>query len=202
MRARRAAATADMPPPRTPFRTRRRNGPVAGVVLWMLITHGAIAQDSSLALAVKAAFMIKFLPFVQWPETAFVGVGGPLTLCVVGRDPFGDLLDRAAAGQSAGNHPLVVRRLPIVTRENSGCQVVFAGGSPEQPVMDVLAATRGAPVLTVTDEATDPRLRGIVNFVINDSRVRFEIDAGAAAQNGLTVSSKLLSLAVRVFGGR
>jgi hypothetical protein len=92
-----------------------------------------------------------------------------------------------------------VQRLPAVTRD-SGCQILFAVGSREQSVADMLAVVRGTPVLTMTDDSPDAQSRGIINFVIRDNRVRFEIDDNAAAQNGLTISSKLLSLAVRIVG--
>ena len=117
-----------------------------------------------------------------------------------GRDPFGDLLERAADRQSVAGHPITIQRVAVVTR-TAGCQVLYAAGSPDQPVADMLTAVRGTPVLTVTDQAPDAKSRGIVNFIISDDRVRFEIDAAAAEQNGLTISSKLLSLAVRVSRG-
>src|SRR5581483_8974891 len=83
--------------------------------------------------------------------------------------------------------------------DDPGCTVAFAAGSAAQVAAD-LAALHGSPVLTVTDGATDPAATGIINFVVVDGRVRFEIDARAAAANRLTISSKLLSLATRVTG--
>jgi hypothetical protein len=91
----------------------------------------------------------------------------------------------------------VVRHLDALGR-NQDCEIVFAAGSDAQPVAAILAAVRGMPVITVTDGVRDPRAKGIINFVIVDNRVRFEIDDQAAAENGLTISSKLLSLAVYV----
>ena len=78
------------------------------------------------------------------------------------------------------------------------CQVVFAGGSQAESVAGILAALRGSPVLTITDAALDEDAKGIVHFVLRDNRVRFEIDEQAASENGLAVSSKVLSLAVAV----
>jgi hypothetical protein len=76
--------------------------------------------------------------------------------------------------------------------------MMFVTGSAEQPVAQALAAVRGTPVLTVTDGQTVADALGIINFVLADGRVRFEIDQGSAAGNGLTISSKLLSLAEQV----
>lgn len=171
------------------------------LVLVILGHHAATAAEASLEFAVKAAFIPKFVPFVEWPNGAFYGADGAVRLCVAGQDPFGDLLDRVADHQTIAGHPVEVRRLPTISRD-SGCQVLFVGGSSNQPVAAMLTAVRGTPVLTLTDNSHDPQTRGIINFIISDGRVRFEIDDTAAAQNQLSISSKLLSLAVRVLGGR
>jgi hypothetical protein len=51
-------------------------------------------------------------------------------------------------------------------------------------------------VLTVTDDQLHGPSTGIVNFIIANNRVRFDIDAEAATQNGLVISSKLMNLAL------
>jgi hypothetical protein len=94
----------------------------------------------------------------------------------------------------ANGRPIVVARFAGVT-SNPGCQIAFVSGTEAQPTETILAALRGTPVLTVTDGAPD-EAAGIVNFLIEDNHVRFAIDANAAKQNGLTISSKLLNLAV------
>jgi uncharacterized protein DUF4154 len=170
-------------------------------LLAMLWPQDATADDETLEFAVKAAFITKFVPFVGWPNGALAGPRGPFRICVAGRDPFGNLLDRAADQQSVAGHPVIVQHVRVVAR-TSGCQVLYAAGTPEQSVADMLAAVRGTPVLTLTDRAPDPKSRGMINFIISDNRVRFEIDEAAAEQSGLAISSKLLSLAVRVLGGR
>ena len=67
--------------------------------------------QSSLEYEIKAAYLVKFAPFIEWPDTAFSSAGAPLTICVVGPDPFGALLDRAAAGVRDGDRPVIIRRL-------------------------------------------------------------------------------------------
>jgi hypothetical protein len=155
------------------------------------------AAADVLEYAVKATYLYKFAPFVEWPPTAFETETSPLSLCVAGQDPFGDTLDRAVRGQLLGERPIAVRRMHEVAVRD-GCHILFAGGSPRQPVEAALDAVRGAPVLTVTDGGATPQARGIVNFVMLDGRVRFEMDDQSAAENGLSLSSKLLSLAVSV----
>jgi hypothetical protein len=152
------------------------------------------AETTPLELAVKATYLYKFAPFVEWPAAAFATPSSDFNLCVVGDDPFGDVLDRAVTGQRAGEHPIVVRRL---ARAAPGCHILYAASSSAQPMRDILQAVRGTAVLTVTDQAQDGA-KGIVNLIVQENKVRFEIDDRAASENGLVISSKLLSLAVHV----
>ncbi len=155
----------------------------------------ASADSESLEYAVKATFLYKFAPFVEWPPTAFASSSAPLVVCVVGHDPFGAVLDQAIAGQKMGDHTVVIQRIDAATRD-SGCHIMFIGGSPAQSADDALNVMRGAPVLTVTDSGQTAQ--GIISFVIDNARVRFDIDNDAAARSGIMVSSKLLSLAHRL----
>lgn len=171
-------------------------------VVWLAAAglHAARTQGASLEISVKATYLHKFAPFVEWPSPVAEFPGGDFTVCVVGDDPLGAVLDRAVSGQAVAGRNITVRRFVAVTG-NPGCAVMYAAGSDAQPVAATLATMRGMPVLTVTDGATDPAAKGIINFVIEDDRVRFEIDNSAAVASGLTISSKLLSLAVHVTGG-
>ena len=177
----------------------RRGRPFA-TLLAMAIAIGApgarAAQAQPLEAAVKAAFLPKFAPYVSWPVAAAPTTGAPYTICVVGRDPFGALIDEATIGQRVGTSALTVRRIDHIER-GSGCQIAFIGGSPRQSVAAALIAVGGTPVLTVTD-AGSTRERGIVHFQLKNGRVRFHIDDAAAARSGLGLSSKLLSLALSV----
>ena len=161
----------------------------------------AWANDANaLALAVKATFLYKFEPFVSWPAQAFASPDAPFTICVVGGDPFGPLLDRAVAGQQTAGHPITVLRLGAVSRD-AHCQLLYVAATDPGAVRQAESAVAGTAVLTVTDSIDDGTAKGMINFVIADNRVRFEIDDAAARQNGLTISSKLLSLAVAVRSG-
>lgn len=151
----------------------------------------AVPAAEPLENAVKAAYLTKFGIYVEWPGP--VTPDSAISLCVAGEDPFGKALDSAAASQQPGNRPIAVLRLKTATPE-SGCNILFIGGSdPAAP--QVFASLRGSSVLTVSD-ARDSG--AIINFVIQDNRVRFEIDEGAAVQNNLVLSSKLLGLALNV----
>jgi hypothetical protein len=153
------------------------------------------APPGSIEYEIKATYLYKFAPFVNWPPS--IAASPAFALCVVGDDPVSAAIDQAVRGQSVDGKPLIVKHLPVAAPD-SGCQVMYIAGSDAQSVAQALAAMKAAPVLTVTDQATHPADRGIVSFVIDANHVRFDIDKAAAAQSGLVISSKLLGLAHNV----
>lgn len=156
----------------------------------------AAADSSSLEYQIKAALLLKFALYVDWPHAAFPTPASPLNVCVAGEDPFGSVLDSTASNQRIGERPVQIRRLKTFSRD-AGCHILYVGASDAQRSAQAVDAARGAGVLTVTDSGTGGGA-GIIDFVIKDNKVRFDINDEAAAQNGLTISSKLLSLAVNV----
>lgn len=176
----------------------RSGSALALVALGMALLPGrASAADESVEYAVKAAFLHKFGSFVEWPATAFASPTSPFQLCVVGEDPFGAALDKAVSGQQIARRPVEVRRLKTV-KPDSGCHIVYLAASETQRLAQINEALRGSSVLTVSDGRSPGAAMGIINFVIKDDRVRFDIDDEAAAQNRLAISSKLLSVALSV----
>lgn len=151
---------------------------------------GARADVSD--LAVKAAFLPKFARYVTWPSSA-AAHNGQLVLCVIGDDPFGTLLNQAAAGEQVDGRSVTVRRLPSAAGA-SGCAIAFIDGPRAG---EILAALGRQPILTVTDSRSSQQ-RGVIHFAIVDGRVRFFIDNAQAQARGLTISSRLLALAIGV----
>lgn len=170
-------------------------------LLSVLVIAAALAApvaqaQPSLEYAVKAAYLAKFAPFIDWPEGAFAAPNAPLTICILGPDPFGGELDKALAGQKDGDHPLALRRMPA-PESASACHILFIddAAQAEQALQDM----KTRPVLTVTDSRL--RAHGVISFVVIDNHVRFDIDKEAADNVGLSISSKLLSLAHAVHRG-
>lgn len=155
----------------------------------------AWGQNASLEYAVKATYLYKFAPFVSW-RAGLPDPAGPFHICVAGDDPFGPVLDQAVTGQRLGRRAVTVKRVGAAAR-GMGCQVLYIGGSSGQSAAEALRAVKGEPVLTITDSARSPDAKGVIHFWVAGGRVRFEIDAAAAAAQGLTVSSKLMALAAK-----
>jgi len=164
------------------------------------LSSNALAQPS-LEYAIKAAYLYKLAAFVNWPPSSFETSSSPLRICVIGEDPFKTVLDQAVTGVVIAGRPVQVSRYDA-TQPNMGCQIAYVAGSPTQSRADALKALRGEPVLTVTDQGRGPGEpatdQGIVNFVLTDNRVRFDIDQRAALEDHLALSGKLLSLALEV----
>ena len=146
--------------------------------------------------AVKAAFLPRFARYVSWPPPAAPSTGAPFQLCVVGRDPFGPLLDQAASTELIDGHSVTIRRMASADRA-AGCQLAFVQGATPQDTARMLLALHNQAILTVTDARAGPQ-RGMIHFTIVGGRVRFFIDDAEAAGRGLSISSRLLALAAGV----
>lgn len=177
--------------------TRFARAAIAAAVFGAVLSGPCVFASVPLEYAVKAAYLSKFGIFVEWPDSAFESPQSPVVLCIAGSDPFDGTLDKIVQGQRIGNRRIIVRRMTAVSKE-SGCEILYAGGSDKQTIDQALAAVSGANVLTVTDSVPDAHAPGIVEFVVQDNRVRFNIDNEAARRNGITISSHLLSLALNV----
>lgn len=163
-----------------------------------LLLHAAAppAEAQPLEASVKATFLPKFARYVEWPPRARAAAGAPIHLCIIGSDPFGRVIDEATAGQRIGDNPVVVRRLRSAD-EAAGCHIAFVRGRAGLSTSRILAALSESPVLTVTD-ARDGTARGMIHFAIADGRVGFHIDAASAARSNLSISSRLLGIALSV----
>lgn len=164
------------------------------LLLGLALAPAAQAQDAYREYDVKAAFLYNFVKFVEWPAAAFRDDRSPIEICVYGTDPFGQSLEDVVKGESVGSRGLVIRR-PASPGAFEGCHVLFVAASERERTSEVLAAVAGRPVLTVADSDGFLRAGGMINFVLDEGRVRFRINEAPAERAHLTISSKLLRLA-------
>jgi len=167
---------------------------VLAFVFLLLYSNTARAQEKS-EYDVKAAFLMNFTKFVEWPASAFRDEASPLTICVLGDDPFGAALDRAVTGETAGGRRLAVLRIRRSPAPQT-CQVLFVSSSEKNPA-EVLEGLEPG-VLTVGDHEGFLKQGGIIAFVLQARHVRFDINRQAAARAALNISSRLLSVARKV----
>lgn len=164
----------------------------------LCLMQPAWAQNRDLESAVKATFLMRFPSFVQWPPESFPGATDPVVLCVTGDPAFAGLVESAARGERIGVRSIVVRSIGPAS-PSSGCHVLYTGGGQDAAAR--LAAMRGEPVLTVTDERRGSA-RGMIHFVMDNGRVRFHADRAQMEAAGLAVSARLLNVALTVRGRR
>ena len=140
---------------------------------------------------VKAVFLFNFSQFVDWPPASFADGRSPLVIGVLGRDPFGTMLDDIVRGETVNGRPLAVRRYDSIGQIDD-CHILFVDRSADEQLDAVLAALKGRGVLTVGDFEGFARRGGIIRFVTVGNKIRLRVNLAAAQEAKLTISSKLL----------
>lgn len=162
-----------------------------------LLTVGVSAlgrAQSPTEYEVKAVFLYNFAKFVEWPGVAGDAPNEPFVIGILGEDPFGKVLDETLRGKTVNGRTVVIARL-LRAKDARGCHIVFISGSESRHLHSIFESLQGSNVLTVGETEGFARQGGAINFTLEESRVRFEINIEAAQRAGLKISSKLLSLA-------
>jgi hypothetical protein len=151
--------------------------------------------SASLEYELKAAFLLRFANYVEWPSSAFGSDEEPLVFGVFGSDPFGGALEAAAKGKMiSGRHVQIrVSSDPNVLR---ACHIIFFPASQMRGYGVTVSALSGLSVLTVGEVSGFTDHGGIINFVMQEDHLRFEINQATAVGHHLKVSSRLLQLSV------
>jgi hypothetical protein len=143
---------------------------------------------------VKAAFLYNLAKFVKWPSQTFSSPRDPLTMCVLGSTGLAPVLENTIAGKEIEGRRLVVRTISDL-HQIAMCQILFVSGSEEPRVPSILAGCKTRGVLTVGEREGFAAQGGVISFRVENDKVRFEINPGAASDQGLQISAKVLSLA-------
>lgn len=168
----------------------------AGVVLGLLATAaaGAPRQEEVPEYKVKAAFLVNFVRYAEWPAKAFADPADPFVVAVLGTDPFGEHLDSAFKGRKAGDRGIRIVRAKRM--EDMGpVHLLFVAASERDRLKKVLEAVKGRATLVVGDAEGFAKQGVAINLYVEEKSVRFEINPDAAARHEIGLSSKLLKLA-------
>lgn len=172
---------------------------VLAVLAAGLGTKSVLAQSVADEYQVKAAYILNFARFVEWPPDA-LPASSPMTIGIVGDDPFGGALDEVLRGKSANGHPIHLLRLRRDTVP-ARCQIVFISASEEPHLPEILRLIGRDSVLTISDIDRFSLRGGVIEFSMVGNRVRFDINRSPAGMARLTISSKLLNVARTVHEG-
>jgi hypothetical protein len=156
-------------------------------------TRSAVAQSAT-GDQVKAAYLFNFAKFIEWPAEGFDKADAAMNFCTLGRSPVVDELDSSVRGKSISGHIVTVKHLHG-PEEIKGCHLVFLAASAGKQGRKLVLAAKGSPILLVAESPGFARAGGTIDFIMEDSRLIFEVNITAAENAHLKISSKLLALA-------
>lgn len=145
---------------------------------------------------VEAAYLFNFGKFVTWPQNNRAA-NDPFLICVLGDDPFGPILDKTTAGETLNGKKIIDKRISH-PQDAVGCSILFVGSSEEQHLARILTVVSDAPTLTVSDLPGFLERGGMIQFVVDNGKVRFKVNLQPTEKDGLALSSELLKVAVGV----
>jgi hypothetical protein len=165
------------------------------LLLWLALAlePASFAAEPVSAAKVKAAFLYNFLKFVDWPDSAFTNSQSPYVVGILGRDPFGKVLEETFEDKPLNGRKVTIRR--IDEDEASQCHLVFISPSEQRHLPQIFEALKAKPVLTVGDSEGFATSGGIINFIEEEKKIRFEINIDAAKRANLKLHSTMLNLA-------
>ena len=163
----------------------------------LLQSQRGYAQEPAGEYEIKAAFLLNFVRFTEWPAEAFTDSNQPIVVGIYGRDPFGPRVIADLKGKIINGRPLTVHILGDKD-EVTGCQVLFVpaadGGSA-----DAIERSRKRNVLTIGESADFLQIGGMIRLFLEQNKVRFEVNLPRTESASLKVSAKLLGVAARVY---
>jgi len=159
-----------------------------------LSVRNATAEPVADQYQVKAAYLLNFARFVEWPADV-LPPSSPLIIGVIGDNPLDGALEEVLRGKSANGHPIQLRRLRWDDDSLTTCQIVFITNPDEAHLPQIRRSLTGTSALTVSDIDRFSLRGGIIEFRMVGNRVRFDINRNPAIAARLTISSKLLSVA-------
>ncbi len=163
--------------------------------LFGAVPFASAQQPRPAEYRVKAVYLYNFGRFVEWP--AGMAQNESFDICVMGRDPFGGDLDSTLAGEAINGLKLAARRMDE-SRDAAGCRILFISASESPHIKEILNALQKTPVLTVSDAPGFIEAGGMIQFVLRENKVRFEVNRGPAEKAGLILSSQLLKVATDI----
>lgn len=148
---------------------------------------------------VEATFLFHFAQLVDWPPDTQKGADNSLFLCTIGDDPFQGALEETVTSKVVGNRIIRVRHLEE-PEDMQACQIVFIGKAQSKRIPMLLTILNNTPVLTVGETPDFLDAGGMIRFLVEENKVRFEINLNAAESARLKIGSRLLILAEHVVG--
>jgi hypothetical protein len=170
-------------------------------LLWTLIAATSlVAQRAGLSeYKIKATYLYNFGRFVRWPDNFALGKDPSFGVCVLGEDPFGQALDSTFAGETLDGKPVAIRRI-AKPQDAVGCRILFISSTEESHLKAILEVLDDTGTLTVSDMQGFTERGGMIQFVFEGTKIRFQVNLASAESSKLVLSSELLKVASTVKG--
>lgn len=175
----------------------RRAKALVLLLAWLLPCAGAAIAQQAQEHEVKAAFLFKFPAFVEWPAERFAGPQAPFVIALVGAPEIARELQQLAQGRLVNGRPLVVLA-PKGGEPVAGAHAIFVGSAEAARLAQIARNPANAGALLVSESPGGLAQGAMINFVVSDARVRFEVAPQAAERAQLRISSRLLAVALNV----
>jgi hypothetical protein len=168
-------------------------GSLLALLVWL--THGDVYAQQASEQTVKAGFVYNFVKFTQWPAPRD-SERGPLLICTPGSQPLGGQF-ALLQGRPIGNRTIEIRS-QVPASEWRDCLVLFFAEGDMARLDSAIRTLAGSPVLTVSDAPDFVQAGGMIGMRIDDNRVRFDVNLGAAQRAGIVLNSQMVKLAGQV----
>jgi uncharacterized protein DUF4154 len=176
--------------------TRRLKFWLAFVFLWNASLPLALAETRvAPEYKIKAAFLYNFAVLTEWPAKAFDSRKSPLTIAVLGKDPFGRILEETMKGKRISGRKIQIKRYKRVD-DLDDCHLLFISSSDEESLKSIFSTLGKRPILTVSEMDHFNHQGGMIWLQKQNDEIKFRIRRSVVQGAGLKLSSKLLALSI------
>lgn len=165
------------------------------LLLHFSFVHCTVAEEHKFKeYQVKAVYLFNFAHFTTWPSEVFTTETSPINICIFGRDPFEDMLEKTIEGEKINGRTFVIEH-PAKIEALDSCHILFIQKIRGTELTELLAYTSEKPILSISDDESFAKNGGIINFTLEDNSVRLAININAMRKANIEISYKVLQLA-------
>jgi hypothetical protein len=157
------------------------------------------AEDSpdDLARQIKAAYLVKFANYIEWPSKTFEGPTSPIVIGVIGADRLADELERITLDRQIGRRPIAINRLSTQDKAPA-VHILYIGSRAGPGIREWFQAASSQPMLIVSDASHELSSASAIKFVLDNNRLRFDVSVPVAERSGIKITAPLLTVARRL----
>lgn len=165
------------------------------IVVWAGVLVPGTAKAQAKEYLLKAGYVEKFTHFVEWPE-AQEGTDSEFKIAVFGEGPFGTALEEIFRKVKVKNRSVKISYVSSVSEIRNALIVVISNPVSDSKLAEILRYTTGKQILTISENQGYGQKGVIINILVVDNYIRYEINRTALQKSGLKMSSLLLNTAI------